>query len=130
MKTRNIVLLVLVAAGFAFLLTDMLSSASQFTDFASARKAEGEVHVVGRWVRRDETVLKPEANYYSFYLQDSLNYTAKVVYRKGSLGDIGQAERMDVVGQWEGDEFVASKIHLKCPSKYNAAEVKTEPKIK
>jgi len=121
MKTRNIFLLVLIAVAFAWLLTDLLSSASRYSDFESARGQQAEVHVIGTWVRRTEKDFRPEDNYYSFYMQDTLGQQAQVVYRKGTLGDMSQAERMDVVGKWEGNAFVASKIHLKCPSKYNNA---------
>ncbi|MBX3102919.1 MAG: cytochrome c maturation protein CcmE [Bacteroidetes bacterium] len=121
MKTRNLILLLALAAGFAILLVDLLSNASEFADFKHAQETGREVHVIGRWVRREEAVFKPEESYYRFYMQDTMNQVAPVVYRRGTLGDLSQAEKIDVVGKWENGEFVASKIHLKCPSKYNDA---------
>jgi cytochrome c-type biogenesis protein CcmE len=122
MKTRNLIILLALAGGFAVLLVDLLSNASEFAGFQYAQESGKEVHVIGRWVRKDEAVFKPEASYYRFYMEDTLKQVAPVVYRRGTLGDLSQAEKIDVVGKWENGEFVASKIHLKCPSKYNNAE--------
>lgn len=47
----------------------------------------------------------------------------KVVFRGAKPQDIERSEKLVLTGQMTGDTFHASKILMKCPSKYNKDEV-------
>ncbi|MDX2062340.1 MAG: cytochrome c maturation protein CcmE [Bacteroidia bacterium] len=126
MKTRNLLLLVALAAFVAVLLLSLGSSVSQYTDFASARKAQGEVHVVATWVRRTEAAYDPARDEFRFYLADSLGTETPCVYPDPKPASFETAERVLVQGKYQGDAFQVSKIQLKCPSKYQETELAPE----
>lgn len=122
MKNGTIIGLVALAVFVAVLMADLFSSASTFADFETAKREGKTVHVVGRWVQRDQAVFDPARSFNSFYIEDTLKKVEEVHYYGALTGDMGQADKIDIVGKYENDVFVAKKIHMKCPSKYNNAD--------
>jgi cytochrome c-type biogenesis protein CcmE len=119
MNLKVIIGIIILALFVSLLMVDLLSSASTFTDFATAKKEGKTVHVIGKWVNRDIAKFDNANNYNSFYVEDSLKNVQQVHYYGTLTGDLSQADKIDIVGKYKGDVFVAEKIHLKCPSKYN-----------
>jgi len=121
MKIRTIAVLVILALFVSVLMVDLLGSASQFADFETARKSEQSVHVIGRWVNRDQAVFDPVKSFNSFYIEDTFKNVQQVHYYQPLTGDMSNADKVDIVVKYNPDKkvFVAEKIHLKCPSKYN-----------
>jgi cytochrome c-type biogenesis protein CcmE len=119
MKLKVIIGVIILALFVSFLMVDLLSNASSFADFATAKKEGKTVHVIGKWVKRDIAKFDNANNYNSFYVEDSLKNVQQVHYYGTLTGDLSQADKIDIVGKYKGDVFVAEKIHLKCPSKYN-----------
>lgn len=120
MKLPYILGLVAVAILASVLMVDLFSSASIYSDFAAAKESGSEVHIVGQWVRRDEVVR--ETNKFQFYLQDTLNHIQQVTYYDQMPPNFSEADRVVINGKYEKDnEFVATHIQMKCPSKYNDA---------
>jgi len=128
MKARYIIGVVVLALFVSILLVDLLGSASTFSDFESAKREGKTVHVVGRWVKREQAKFDPANNFNSFYVQDSLKHIAEVRYYEALTGDMSNADKIDIVGKYENGVFVADKIHLKCPSKYNDTKGSLENK--
>lgn len=122
MKTRNIIGLVLIAAVMGYLLINFSSSTSIYTDFDSAKASNEEAHVVAKWVKRDQAHYNENSGVFSFYLQDSLNTTQLVEYNDPKPTNFDHAEKVVVVGKYEGEVFHAKKILMKCPSKYETKE--------
>lgn len=121
MKTRNLVLLVAIAALVVVLLFSLSQNLSQYTDLASAQAQPGrEVHVVGQWVQREQASYDPATDRFTFYLKDSLGHVAQVVYLDPKPPNFEQADRVVVIGRADAQSkaFVADKILMKCPSKY------------
>lgn len=123
MKTRSLIALSVLAIFMAVLMVDLLGSASQFADFETAREAGRPVHVIGRWVKRDQAVFDAVNSFNRFYVEDTLKNVREVHYYQPLTGDLAQADKIDLVVRYNPDKqvFVAEKIHLKCPSKYNEA---------
>jgi cytochrome c-type biogenesis protein CcmE len=124
MKTINIGLLVGIAVvamlGLVFLATSgAIGGASQYMTFAQAKKSPEDVHVVGSWVRREESHYDHEQDVFDFYLQDTTNEVAAVRYHDPMPVNFATAEKVVVQGKYEGETFVADRIFMKCPSKYN-----------
>jgi len=66
-------------------------------------------------------VYNPEqnANLFSFYLVDSEGLEKKVMFNGSKPQDFERSESVVITGKMKGDAFLADKILMKCPSKYN-----------
>ncbi|MCH8329857.1 MAG: cytochrome c maturation protein CcmE [Bacteroidetes bacterium] len=120
MKTTHIIGLVLIAVAISVII-GMVGDASSYETFATASSEDGrEFHVVGYLVQEDEMHYDPEVNpdYFSFYIKDKAENVKKVVFHDSKPRDFERSEEIVLTGRMKGDEFHASKILLKCPSKY------------
>lgn len=131
MKTINIGLLVGIAVvamlGLVFLATSgAIGGASQYMTFAQAKSSPEDVHVVGSWVRREEAHYDSDQDVFDFYLMDTTQQVAPVRYHDPMPVNFATAERVVVQGKYEGDVFVADRIFMKCPSKYNDGKLMDE----
>src|SRR5690606_1267334 len=82
-----------------------------------------DIHVVGELKqdsRGDVVGLEtgPDRVSFSFLLPDDNGKEPKVFYAEPIPPDFLQSDNVLVNGRYSGDSFVASKILLKCPSKY------------
>lgn len=126
MKKKYIIAILLIAAAIGAIVS-MYGDASTYEDFETASKYPGkEFHVVGTLNRNKEKYYNPEenANFFSFYMIDEKGNERKVVYYNPEPTDFDRSEKIVIIGKINGDVFEASKILLKCPSKYTDEEVK------
>jgi cytochrome c-type biogenesis protein CcmE len=126
-KKTQIIVIALIAVAIAAIFS-MYGDASTYEDFGVAAENPGkEYHVVGTLDRGKEKYFDPkkDANYFSFYMIDEKGKESKVVYHNPEPADFERSEKIVIIGSMEGDHFEASKILLKCPSKYTETEVKT-----
>lgn len=118
MKPGKIVLLVVIAIFLVALGINFSQNASVYTDFASAKASQKSVHVVGEWVDREQANFDAEKVLFTFYLQDTTQNVELVHLYEPKPNNFEQAEKVVVVGGYKGDKFIADKIVMKCPSKY------------
>ncbi len=131
MKKVNVVLLLIVAGvfGTAFSLlfvADLFAASSVYTDFASAKKMDKTVHVVGEWVNRESIEYSDDMNVLDFWMADTLHNVSRVRFNDPMPPNFETAEKVVVIGKYHGEVFKADKILMKCPSKYNDGEIKIE----
>lgn len=122
MKTKNIIVICLLAVACALFITSYGSSSSYVVFKKAQSEPEEEFHVVGKLNKEKGLQYDPakNANYFSFYLLDDSNQECRVVYHNPKPQDFERGEKIVVVGRMQGDSlFEASQILLKCPSKYN-----------
>jgi cytochrome c-type biogenesis protein CcmE len=83
---------------------------------------------VGKLQKEKEMVYNPiqDANYFSFYVKDQEGEECKVIYAGTKPQDFEKSEQIVLIGKMKSDEFHASKILMKCPSKYNNDKVETK----
>lgn len=120
MKKTHIAALILIVISIGVIIA-MTGDYSRYETFATAKSAEGkEFHIVGELVRQEAMEYNPEKdpNYFSFYLKDKAGDERKVVFSGAKPQDFERSEQIVLTGKMEGDEFRASKILMKCPSKY------------
>jgi cytochrome c-type biogenesis protein CcmE len=135
MKLSYIIVIIVIAASLGIIITTM-GNTSQYVDFQQAIEiAQGgstqKVHVVGL-VKKDskgkilEMNYNPvkNPNYLTFQMIDDKNKELTVVYHNPPPPDLKKSEKIVVVGKYENNQFVASSIILKCPSKYKEDEIK------
>ncbi len=126
MKKMHIILIVLIALAIGAIVSTY-GDASTYESFSVASEnPDKEFHVVGTLNREKEKYYDPkkDANYFTFYLLDEKGEERKVIYHAPEPQDFDRSEKIVIIGKMEGQEFVASKILLKCPSKYTDGQVK------
>jgi len=126
MKKTSIIIIVLIALAIGAIISTT-SDASSYENFSVATENPGkEFHIVGTLNKTKEKYFDPkkDANYFTFYLIDDKGEEQKVVYHAPEPADFERSEKIVIIGKMEGDHFEASKILLKCPSKYTDNQVK------
>ena len=120
MKRTHIILLVLIVAAIAVLVS-FLQVATTYDTIATAKEKPGKfVHVVAKLDRSDpiqyDAVKNP--NFLSFTAIDSLGGTVRVVYNNAKPDNLEHSERLVLKGSMKDDHFECKEILMKCPSKY------------
>jgi cytochrome c-type biogenesis protein CcmE len=132
MKKSHILIIVVIAAAIGILVSTA-GDASTYVGFGDAYKMASagnkkEIHVVGalkkstagQVVGIEEGMDKVS---FSFVMIDDHGKEQKVDYHEPMPQDFTKSEKVVVIGSYEGDTFKASKILLKCPSKYQEQKI-------
>jgi cytochrome c-type biogenesis protein CcmE len=120
MKKTHIIALVFIAVSIAVIIS-MTGDYSRYETFTSAAASPAkDFHIVGELVADEEMHYNPEEdpNYFSFYLKDKAGAQRKVVFNGAKPQDFERSEQIVLTGGMDGEVFMASKILMKCPSKY------------
>lgn len=132
MKTSHIIAILVIAASIAIIIATA-GDASTYVNFDQAYQMAStgnttRIHVVGE-LKKDEqgniVGLEKSADHlsFSFVLVDSHQKEQNVLYREPMPPDFLRSEKVVVIGGFKGEQFVATKILLKCPSKYQAQKL-------
>ena len=122
MKTIHIIIILVLVVAVGVVITT-LSDASTYSDFVEASKSPGkELHIIGKLNLNKpvEYDAQKNANRFAFYLVDDKGIEKKVIYNNVKPQDFEKSEKVVIIGSMKGDEFLATGLLLKCPSKYNA----------
>lgn len=124
MKKIYIISILALAIGI-FLLTRASKDLSNYSSFADATKSSSSVKIVGKLMLDQEMYYNPEKdpNYFSFFVEDNEGIAKKVVLRDAKPQDFELSEQIVLTGKMEGEDFHASSVLLKCPSKYTDEEL-------
>ena len=121
MKKTHIFILVFVVAAIGVIIS-LFANTSTYTDFSAAVENPGkEFHVIGK-LAKDKPIVydtKVDANKFTFFMTDQKGAKRQVFYKGAKPQDFEKSEQVVVIGKIENNEFVASSLLLKCPSKYN-----------
>lgn len=123
MKISHIIILVALAIFVVGLGVNLSGSVSIYTDFSTAKKSQEKVHIVGTWVDRDLATYEVNQDLFRFAMMDSLDQKEIVHFYDPKPINFEQAEKVVVIGGYQGDKFVADKIVTKCPSKYEPTDI-------
>jgi cytochrome c-type biogenesis protein CcmE len=127
MKLSHVIAIVVIAAAIAIIIATA-GDASTYVNFDQAYQMastgdDNQIHVVGQ-LKKDESghVVGLENSFdklsFSFVLVDDNNKEQKVIYNEPMPPDFLRSEKVVVIGGYQSDQFIAKKILLKCPSKY------------
>ncbi len=124
MKKSSILGIVIIAVAIAMIIS-IYTDSSTYASFAEAKASTEELHVVGELDKSRDLYYDPvsNANYFAFYMLDNEGTECKVVFNGSKPQDFERSEQIVLTGKMVGEEFHASKILMKCPSKYNQDEV-------
>ena len=127
MKKTHIIAILLILAAIAIIVSTA-GDASSYVTFDQAYQMakvgnKGSIHVVGE-LKKDAqgevTGLEKSTDNlsFTFILVDDNKKEQKIFYNEPMPPDFLRSEKIVVVGGYRGDMFLAEKILLKCPSKY------------
>lgn len=132
MKKSHILAIVVIAISIGIIIATA-GDASTYVNFNQAYEmaATGNntsIHVVGH-LKKDSNGhvigLENASDHlsFSFILVDENGKEQNVFYNEPMPPDFTRSENVVVIGGYQGDNFVANKILLKCPSKYQEQTV-------
>ncbi|HNP17425.1 MAG TPA: cytochrome c maturation protein CcmE [Fulvivirga sp.] len=132
MKRSHIIGIVLIAAAIAIIISTA-GDASSYVTFGEAYEMSkngdsNSIHVVGELPKNENgEVLQiyPSADKLSFrfVMSDEKGKQQEVFYNEPMPSDFKRSEKVVVIGSYQGELFVADKILMKCPSKYQETTV-------
>ncbi|MEQ7802343.1 cytochrome c maturation protein CcmE [Pedobacter sp. ASV1-7] len=120
MRKSAIIGLITIALCVGFLVS-LNADTNTYSTFSEAAKDPKEFHVMGYWEKDKGThydALK-DANRFEFFMKDEKGKVNKVVYAGTKPQDFERSEKLVLIGKMDNNTFYASKILMKCPSKYN-----------
>ena len=132
MKKSHILIIVVIAAAIAIIVTTAGDASTYVTfdqayDLSSAGNKK-DIHVVGQ-LKKDGgghvigITEGADKVSFSFLMIDDNGKEQKVEYNQPMPPDFTRSEKVVVIGSYDGEMFRASKILLKCPSKYQEQNV-------
>ncbi|MCS7005553.1 MAG: cytochrome c maturation protein CcmE [Cytophagales bacterium] len=137
MKISHIIGLIVIAIAVSIIISTA-GDASRYVSFQEALEMEkkgddSKVHVVGTLKRNEQGKIigvhyepTTDPNKLSFILVDENNYEQLVIASPpASMQDFYRSEKIVVEGRCKNGQFYASKILMKCPSKYEEKELKS-----
>ena len=124
MKKIHIIAIIMIVGAIGMLLTAS-EDMSTYATFKEALVKEGKVKIAGQLSKDKEMYYNPEEdpNYFTFYITDADGEERKVVLGAAKPQDFELSEQIVVTGTMRGDEFIASDLLMKCPSKYKDEEI-------
>lgn len=132
MKKSHIIVLLIIAVA-VFIIITTVGDASTYVTFSEAREIaldgnENSIHVVGELVKSvngqiNGIVTSQDKLSFSFDMVDENDEVQHVYYNEPMPADFLRSEKVVVIGSYHDNVFVADKILLKCPSKYQETTV-------
>ncbi|MEM7297820.1 MAG: cytochrome c maturation protein CcmE [Bacteroidota bacterium] len=127
MKKTHIAAIVVIAIAIAMVIS-MTGDASSYVTFEEAKELSEKgfkksIHVVGELPKSIGGQIvgieeSPDKLSFKFEMLDENGFKQKVLHANPIPTDFTRSEQVVIVGAYNGENFVAEKILLKCPSKY------------
>ena len=124
MKLMPLLIIALIAAGVVMLVSAS-KDMSTYSTFGQVKKSGEPAKVVGI-LSKDKPMYydaEKDANLFTFYMKDQEGVEHQVTLHAAKPQDFELSEQIVATGSFEGENFVASSILMKCPSKYKNEEV-------
>ncbi|NTE00588.1 cytochrome c maturation protein CcmE [Agrobacterium tumefaciens] len=133
MKKSAIIGLITIAISVGILFS-LNANTDTYSNFKEATTSQKEEHVMGYWEKSKGMYYDAvkDANHFAFHMKDEKGEIREVVYNGTKPQDFEKSEKLVLIGKMDGDKFYASKILMKCPSKYNdnLVEINKDGKVK
>ena len=121
MKKSHIIAIAILAIAVAAILTTVADSSTYASFSIAAEHPKKVYHVVGKLNKDKPQDYNPHvnANLFAFYMIDNDGQERRVLLNQTKPQDFDRSEQIVIIGKMYGDEFHASDVLMKCPSKYN-----------
>ena len=127
MKTKYIFGIVIIGIAIAIIIS-MTGDASSYVSFQEAKMLSNKgfkksIHVVGELPKTVGGEIvgiqeSPDKLSFKFQMIDENGFKQQVLHANPIPADFDKSEQVVIIGAYEGENFIAEKILLKCPSKY------------
>ncbi len=127
MKSKYIFAIIVIAIAIVIVVS-MTGDASSYVTFSEAKELsqkgyQNSIHVVGELPKTLSGEISgieesPDKLSFKFDMVDENGFRQKVLYANPMPTDFTRSEQVVIVGAYSGENFIAEKILLKCPSKY------------
>lgn len=134
MKKSHIFGIVVIAIAI-MIIVSTAGDASSYVTFKEAHTMSvngknASIHVVGTLKKSISGEIigvqpSPDKLSFTFLMVDQNGEEQEVYYNEPMPHDFLRSEQVVVIGSYKGDAFVADKILMKCPSKYQEEEIKS-----
>ena len=120
------VLILALMAGGVIMLISASKDMSTYSTFAQVKRSGETAKVVGVLAKDKPMYYNAEENpnLFKFYMTDQKGEIHEVTLMAAKPQDFELSEQVVATGSFVGDDFVASSILMKCPSKYKDEEIK------
>lgn len=125
MKRGHIIAIIVIAIGIIALFSVFGDMARYSTFEESMKNPDESVKVVGVLSKEKPVKYDPEVdpNLFSFHMLDQDGVEKQVIMNAAKPQDFNKSEKIVLTGKMIGDNFIASDMLLKCPSKYKDEEI-------
>lgn len=132
MKKSHILAIIVIGIAI-FIIISTAGDASTYVSFGEAKELSlrgnnTKIHVVGQLKKNMQGEIEgietsADKLSFAFTMVDDNNVAQKVIYNEPMPADFLQSEQVVVIGSYRNDIFLADKILMKCPSKYQEENV-------
>ncbi|UII22634.1 cytochrome c maturation protein CcmE domain-containing protein [Fulvivirga ligni] len=135
MKASHIIGIVIIAVAIGIIIATAGDASSYVTFNEAQEMAENgngnSIHVVGELTKDNSGEIigiepSPDKLSFSFVMVDDNQKQQRVYYNEPMPADFKRSEKVVVIGSYKDDLFIADKILMKCPSKYQEETVNAE----
>ena len=127
MKIKYIITILIIGIAIVIVST-MAGDASSYVTFKEAKELSTKgfkksIHVVGELPRSSTGEIvgieeSPDKLSFKFQMKDENGFVQQVLHANPIPTDFTKSEQVVIIGAYNGNSFIAEKILLKCPSKY------------
>lgn len=132
MKKSSIIGLIVIAVAVTVIISTSADASAYLTFDEAYELAENgkskKIHVVGQ-LKKDANgnptgiYASPNKLAVTFVMVDNNMKEQTVYYNEPMPADLLRSEQVVVIGNYQEDRFIADRIVLKCPSKYEETEL-------
>jgi cytochrome c-type biogenesis protein CcmE len=120
MKKYRLICLAVIAGFIAYSVFVFQSSVTPYVTFAQAKSAQSAVQVKGT-LAAPRITLTEDGRSTQFMLRDDAGEEVSVVYRGAKPEGLDEATGIVAIGKYSNGQFLADKLLVKCPSKYQGS---------
>ncbi|MEI6123086.1 MAG: cytochrome c maturation protein CcmE [Bacteroidota bacterium] len=125
MKITKIIIVIAIIIGIGVVISFMLNM-DTYSNFSQAKKTPNKEQQIIGTLNKKKPVKYDTVNttvYFTFFMLDDQGTEMKVFFKDSRPQDFEKLQQVVVTGQIKNSAFYASKMLLKCPSKYNSNKI-------
>lgn len=121
MKQRHMVGIGVIVAFIIFSAITFQNSLTPYVNFAQAKAMNSSVQVRGVLANPNINTIE-QGKLLQFVLRDEAGEEVTVSYRGAKPDNMEEATSIVAIGRYQQGQFVAEKLLVKCPSKYQSTQ--------
>ncbi len=128
-KRGTLIALILTLVGLSAMVVAFLGNSSPYVTVAEAKALAGDnLHLAGDIIA-GTMFNDAQTAEVRFDIRDARGEVMRIVYSGTAPANMGEATKVVAIGGMEKGRFVANRLLIKCPSKYESAEKSRLPAV-